>query len=79
LTQPAKNNNLRNMKRLLPLTFFLCAAMVFTGCEDTNDRGVIVNKPYDLFGAAPTRPAAIPATVPAPASPAQNAAAGSAS
>jgi len=50
------------MKWLLSITLLLAAALVFSGCEDTNDRGVIVNKPYDIFGAAATRPATIPAS-----------------
>jgi len=65
-----KNVACRGMKRLLSVTLLLATGLIFAGCSDTNDRGVIVNKPYDLFGAAAHAPA--PAANPAPASPANN-------
>ena len=54
-----------NMKRLLSLTFLLATGLLFAGCDNTNDRGVIVDKPFDIFGAAATRTPASPATTPA--------------
>jgi hypothetical protein len=76
LTPGAKKFNLRVMKRLLSVILLLATGLALAGCDDTNDRGVIVDKPYDIFGAAATRvPASPPAPAanPAPAAPAANA------
>jgi len=65
------------MKRLLSLIFLLATGFLFAGCDNTNDRGVIVDKPFDIFGAAamrtPASPSTTPAANPAPAAPAANA------
>jgi hypothetical protein len=58
---------LSNMKRLLSLTFLLATGLLFAGCDNTNDRGVIVDKPFDIFGAAVTHTPAPPSTPAAPA------------
>ena len=55
------------MKRSFTLALLLVTGLFFAGCADTNDRGVIVSKPYDIFGAAANRaPVAAPAN-PSPA------------
>lgn len=56
------------MKRLLFSALFLATGLIFAGCADTNDRGVIVNKPFDIFGAAAKPLPATPAASPLPAS-----------
>jgi hypothetical protein len=64
LTPTAKNFSLAiSMKQLLPLALLLAAGVVFAGCSDTNDRGVIINHPFDVFGASATR---LPANPPVP-------------
>ena len=47
-----KKNRLSPMKPLLLVVSILLASIMMAGCSDTNDRGVIINHPFDIFGAA---------------------------
>ncbi len=63
------------MKRLLSIVLILATGLILAGCSGTNDRGVIVDKPFDIFGAAASRAPAspsAPAANPSPATPAAN-------
>jgi len=45
------------MKALLTPAAAILLGLALTGCSSTNDRGVTVNKPFDLFSVQPATPA----------------------